>query len=85
MKPVNIILGLLFTLIFSVVVGSALPIPVHAQWAACCERQKRPCSKAANLTECYIACQKGCGDPDSTVGKKCRQYCNINFAQVSPI
>lgn len=51
------------------------------QWLACCETKgASPCSSAKTKAECYQACQLKCGDPDSLVGKKCRQYCNINFA-----
>lgn len=50
-------------------------------WSKCCETPGgTPCSAAKNKYECYLACQAKCGDPDSLVGKKCRQFCNIRWA-----
>ncbi|MBS1722721.1 MAG: hypothetical protein JSS66_06900 [Armatimonadetes bacterium] len=49
-------------------------------WMKCCERNPvgKRCSDSKNKAECYMACQNGCGDPDSINGKKCRQQCDIN-------
>lgn len=54
------------------------------QWMRCCERKGNysvpPCSSTTTKEQCYKSCQVKCGDPDSINGKKCRQFCNINFS-----
>ena len=49
-------------------------------WMKCCENQPvgLRCSDKKTRSECYYACQTGCGSvPSSKIFQKCRQFCDI--------